>query len=142
MSAQQTCRGCGCTETTPCETPSGPCHWVEPGLCSACAQKKQLQLTPEDLAALKTMPPMRVQIGGVEAMMLLSALQLALRHPHFDTDGPVCETVEQFACALQEHVSATPGLAAICDAGWDPKHDVAPEKYSGLILPGDPRFAL
>ena len=31
------CRVCGCTETTPCMTNSGPCYWVEPDLCSACA---------------------------------------------------------------------------------------------------------
>ena len=33
----QKCRRCGCTETTPCMTTDGPCYWVEPDLCSACA---------------------------------------------------------------------------------------------------------
>lgn len=33
----QRCRVCGCTETTPCQTPDGPCYWVEPDLCSSCA---------------------------------------------------------------------------------------------------------
>ena len=33
----QRCRVCGCTEITPCNTPEGPCFWVEPDLCSACA---------------------------------------------------------------------------------------------------------
>jgi len=32
------CRICGCTETTPCSTPQGPCAWVEPDLCSGCYQ--------------------------------------------------------------------------------------------------------
>jgi hypothetical protein len=37
------CVACGCTEFTPCETPSGPCGWtVSPvggrGMCSRCAQ--------------------------------------------------------------------------------------------------------
>jgi hypothetical protein len=36
------CVACGCTEFSPCETPSGPCGWtVQPGggrgLCSRCA---------------------------------------------------------------------------------------------------------
>ena len=30
------CRVCGCTETSACTTPSGPCRWAEPDLCSAC----------------------------------------------------------------------------------------------------------
>lgn len=34
MAAWAPCRGCGCTETDPCDP---PCHWVQPELCSACA---------------------------------------------------------------------------------------------------------
>lgn len=33
------CRVCGCTETNPCYTPDhGHCWWVEPSLCSHCAE--------------------------------------------------------------------------------------------------------
>jgi hypothetical protein len=31
------CRDCGCTNETPCLTEAGPCYWVKPSLCSACA---------------------------------------------------------------------------------------------------------
>ena len=32
------CRECGCDHTHACVDPvDGPCHWVEPDLCSACA---------------------------------------------------------------------------------------------------------
>ena len=31
------CHACGCTDDRACLTPSGPCHWVEPGVCSGCA---------------------------------------------------------------------------------------------------------
>ena len=34
------CRVCGCTEGNPCQTPEGPCHWVEDDLCSACVGKE------------------------------------------------------------------------------------------------------
>lgn len=34
------CRVCGCTEFSACQTPEGPCHWVEEDLCSACSGKK------------------------------------------------------------------------------------------------------
>jgi len=34
------CRVCGCSNALPCETAGGPCHWVEPDLCSACVGKE------------------------------------------------------------------------------------------------------
>lgn len=33
---QRACRICGCTASQACMTDSGPCHWVEADLCSAC----------------------------------------------------------------------------------------------------------
>ncbi len=38
----QICRVCGCSQYEPCETESGPCHWVEEDLCSACANADRL----------------------------------------------------------------------------------------------------
>ncbi len=34
------CRVCGCDDEHACQTPEGPCHWVEPNLCSACVGKE------------------------------------------------------------------------------------------------------
>lgn len=34
---ERACRICGCTDTAACQTEAGPCHWVEPRLCSAPA---------------------------------------------------------------------------------------------------------
>lgn len=34
---ENACRECGCTEHQACMTEAGPCHWVEPDLCSACS---------------------------------------------------------------------------------------------------------
>lgn len=31
------CTECGCTDDQACVTDEGPCSWVQPGLCSACA---------------------------------------------------------------------------------------------------------
>ena len=36
---ERTCRVCGCTDSHACMTDNGPCDWVEPDLCSACAEK-------------------------------------------------------------------------------------------------------
>jgi hypothetical protein len=75
-------------------------------------------------------------------MFLMSALQLACRHR--ELSGPVRDTVQDFARVLQKHISVTPALAALCEAGWDPACDLVdePKRGSGLILPGDPRFGL
>ncbi len=34
------CRVCGCCDYQACMTEDGPCHWVEPDLCSGCAGKE------------------------------------------------------------------------------------------------------
>lgn len=40
--AEPVCRVCGCTNENACQTPDGPCHWVEKDLCSACAGNNQV----------------------------------------------------------------------------------------------------
>jgi len=35
----QVCRVCGCTENNACMINGMPCHWVEPDLCSDCADR-------------------------------------------------------------------------------------------------------
>lgn len=37
----QVCRVCKCTDSQACMTDNGPCHWVEPDLCSACVGKEK-----------------------------------------------------------------------------------------------------
>lgn len=37
MAAERACRECGCTQNHACVTAGVACHWVEPDLCSACA---------------------------------------------------------------------------------------------------------
>jgi hypothetical protein len=34
----QACRKCGCSELDACECDGGGCSWIEPDLCSACAE--------------------------------------------------------------------------------------------------------
>lgn len=33
---ERACRHCGCTDLNACVLGGIPCHWVAPGLCSAC----------------------------------------------------------------------------------------------------------
>lgn len=145
MSAQQICEVCGCTEDRACLTTAGPCHWVRPGLCSACAgvDEMALKLQPEDIEALLRLPPIRAQIDGFTALTLISAIQLACRHTNFR--GQTREVVEDFARGLIERIGLTENIRAVCEAGWHAENDVPPEqpeRHAGLILPGDDRFHL
>jgi hypothetical protein len=74
----------------------------------------------------------RMQLPGVEAFAVLAALQLAVRHQGMGESARQIVTV--VARALQERLSLTPALAALCEAGWHPVHDVASE--SRIITPG------
>lgn len=67
LAQEQSCRACGCTEETACETPDGPCSWAEPDLCSRCAPRvSNLELTPRAANALR--------IARVETIGALVAL--------------------------------------------------------------------
>ncbi len=42
------CRECGCTDLYPCFDELGdPCSWVEPELCSKCAEKAKVVYPPK-----------------------------------------------------------------------------------------------
>jgi len=133
----QTCRICGCTDEIACETPDGPCHWVEPDLCSACAGLQPvLALTPADIKALELAPEIGIKLNACTSFMLLGVLQLADRHPDLSDDSRA--TLRRFAGILETHVSKTDNLARLARAGWR-KND-APPKLSTLILPDGTRI--
>lgn len=56
MSDKRKCRVCNCTQDRACITLSGPCSWVAPDLCSACAERilksRPGEIIPEDLLYL------------------------------------------------------------------------------------------
>jgi hypothetical protein len=54
------CSSCGCTDDDACVIQGVPCHWVEPGLCSACAPDDDLDRELPGLEAGPTrIPPIR-----------------------------------------------------------------------------------
>lgn len=125
MSAEQKCRACGCTENRPCR---GGCGWVLLDLCSAC-------LDEQTKAAMEM--PITVQMEVLDAVSLIGALQLVLRHPEF-RKRPTAKFVEGWTRQLQEHISLTPVLAELLELGWNPAFDVPSE--SRIVTPGDPEF--
>ncbi|WEV72130.1 hypothetical protein [Bifidobacterium sp. ESL0790] len=42
LASRRRCRVCGCDDLHACQWITGPCHWVEPDLCSACADKQNI----------------------------------------------------------------------------------------------------
>lgn len=123
------CQSCGCTESTPCVTDAGPCHWVAPGYCSACLYQEH---PPEEARVLEALLALRndvvgIRLSGVDAFHLLAALQLALRHPHWHGAGR--DWTEEFARGLQERLAEAgePAVAELCEKGWLPEFDVAVE---------------
>lgn len=149
------CRICGCSETNACVRDGVPCHWVEPDLCSACATAtgpttdagpeilaqtkhphgRRLQLDATDMLALQQMPALHFEIGPAPALDLLSALQLASRHP--ELPARLKHTLTEIGEGLQEYLSVTPNLAAIAAAGWDEHFDLPAEPERRIILPGE-----
>jgi hypothetical protein len=122
-SKRPSCRVCGCTEENACVTLNGPCQWAEEDLCTACVERAQANpvLTRLDLHALKQIN-FSVRLDGPVAFGILSALQLAMRHPH--VPDRVGEMVVRFASVLQTQLSVTENLTLLCQAGWNPHLDV------------------
>jgi len=63
-----------------------------------------------------------LSIRPVDAWILLSQLQLALRHPK--NTGPSSEAAKQIARRLQSIVAPHGALAAVAERGWDASYDV------------------
>jgi hypothetical protein len=76
------CRGCGCTEITPCP---GGCAWVTPGFCTRCIA------APVALS---------LELPLVAMLAVHGYLLLALRH-RADA-GPARELVEDFLEILED----------------------------------------
>ncbi len=71
-----------------------------------------------------------LSIRPVDAWILLSQLQLALRHP--ENTGPTAEAASSIARRLQSIVAPHGALAAVAERGWNPDYDVGqPPKEVG-----------
>lgn len=89
------------------------------------------QLMNDMTAALAVHPGVNLVIGAPEALCILSALQLALRHPAYKAGSKQSYvTVESFARALGERLGTSGPLAAAIEMGWNPAHDETNEEYA------------
>lgn len=84
--------------------------------------KAMLDLATEEMQQLDTQPGVILEMGAAEALILLSQLQLALRHPA--NQGPGAAFVRDMTTRIEAHLGATPGLRWLIARGWDPSYDV------------------
>ena len=136
------CRECGCTDKRACATGvtgQTPCHWVESDLCSSCDTANHaapigpcIELKETDIAALTSLPTASLEFNGINALRLLLGIQLLLRHPK--VQGPVRDTFFSVAVSLHEHLSVTPTLTTLCEAGWNPDKDHRTDVVSQILL--------
>jgi hypothetical protein len=100
----------------------------------AARQAGAFNIDPESLFAMQQ--PVSLEIDVNFAVQLISAVQLACRHPSFK--GKVRDSVEAFTRELQEPVSLTPRIRLMIDAGWDQTMDVPAEpaaEQRRIIIP-------
>ena len=111
------CAICQCDDRHAClDVETGePCHWASPGLCSVCARTVQAELL-----GLTEMPPANVELPALELCCLVSAAQLAMRHPHFPAS--IAQSVYAVATRLQAQLPPT--LQRFAAMGWDRTNDV------------------
>lgn len=86
------------------------------------AKQALLRAYNREAKALNTAPPIEFTIGRIEAMCLISAVQLACRHPRYT--GPsrklAEDVVRQIASAA---FNGFPATKAVVERGWDPSYD-------------------
>jgi hypothetical protein len=82
----------------------------------------ELEEVNAELEELKDDPqPVLLQMDKVSAWVLLTHLQLALRHP--ENNGPTAQIARNIALSIQEALCADPesALARMARAGWKEK---------------------
>jgi hypothetical protein len=82
---------------------------------------------PEIMEALRRSGgfPVILQLDITTVVLLVSLLQVAMRHPMLqEKEGAVRRAREFIADAREQLASREPVLAKLIDMGFDPKHDV------------------
>lgn len=127
--SEQHCRVCGCTDEAACPTPIGPCYWVRPDLCSACAWPVP-RLDQVDVETIRGLAHLGLELDGTGAMFLLGALELVLKDPRLG--DPVREYVGAMVTDLVNYLAVTPKLKAMTEWGFMVGEE---ETVQEIILP-------
>ncbi len=74
-----------------------------------------------DFSLLQSKPPITITLSAVEAWVLMSQLQLALRHPK--NKGSSAAIVMKIAQNLQDELAITDVLKEVAEMGWRKEFD-------------------
>lgn len=86
------------------------------------AEDKLKILFAKEFADLARDPqPVVLEMRKLEAWMLFSEIQLALRHPK--NTGPSRDYVVKIAKEIERQIAVTPALKEVAAKGWDPQYD-------------------
>lgn len=75
----------------------------------------------EEAGLLAELPVLELEVTPLQAWLLLSQLQLALRHPA--NAGVGADFARALAQVLIEYCAPTPALQEMARRGWDPNYD-------------------
>jgi hypothetical protein len=89
----------------------------------AAQHQRLLERYSQAVRDIEHLPPIRITLDPVPALMLLSNLQLALRHPQ--NVGPSASIVRAIAQHIQEHLSVNNDMRQILQMGWNRAFDHA-----------------
>jgi hypothetical protein len=84
--------------------------------------EQMLALATEEMRQLDTRAGVILELGTVQALLLIAQLQLALRHPA--NRGPGAAFALNMTREIEAHLGKTPGLRWLIARGWDPSYDV------------------
>ena len=84
------------------------------------------KLSDADIAALERLAPFKATLSVPTSFILLATIQLALRHPGVEHQKK--ESMITLAGLIVEHLSVSPAVRDICEAGWKGPHGDSREK--------------
>jgi hypothetical protein len=80
--------------------------------------------------------PVQLNLHGYNAWVLLSAIQLAWRHP--DISPRMKDRLETLGRTIQQAYADAPWVAELAERGWNPAHDVPANRQEEEHAPVDP----
>jgi hypothetical protein len=86
--------------------------------------EERAAFTADFKALERDQQPVMLELTKVQAWILASELQLALRHP--GNTGPSALIAREIAKRIHGELATTPTLRSVAAKGWDPQFDEAP----------------
>jgi hypothetical protein len=80
-----------------------------------------------ELAELKNAPPCAIEILPLQAIAIVSHVQLALRHPSLADNSALTKIARDVALQLQALFNSESATYKVLELGWNSQHDILVE---------------